>query len=54
MLVVGGVLYIWGKEKEIHTKNTGWWFEKYARQIGFIFPNFGVENKENMSNHHLE
>ena len=27
-------------------------FEKYARQIGEIFPNFRGENKKNISNHH--
>ena len=27
--------------------------EKYARQIGFIFPNFRGENKKSLSCHHL-
>ena len=35
---------------------TGWWlnqpFEKYARQIGFIFPNFRGEHKNMFENHH--
>ena len=36
----------------------GWWFftnpsEKYARQIGFIFPNFRVKMKTYLSCHHL-
>ena len=28
-------------------------FEKYARQNGFIFPNFRGENKKYLSCHHL-
>jgi len=32
------------------TNKTGWWldhpFEKYARQNGFIFPNFRGENQK--------
>ena len=28
-------------------------FEKYARQIGFIFPKFRGENKKYLSCHHL-
>ena len=28
-------------------------FEKYARQNGFIFPNFRAENKKYLSCHHL-
>ena len=36
----------------------GWWlnhpFEKYARQNGFIFPNFRGENSKNIWNHHLD
>ena len=29
-------------------------FEKYARQIGFIFPNFRGKNKTDLSCHRLE
>ncbi len=44
-----------GKYIYIHNLVGGWTnpSEKYARQIGFIFPNFRGENKKYLSCHHL-
>ena len=42
--------------KIVRTISSGWWLnqpEKYARQIGFIFPKVRVEHKKYEQNHHL-
>ena len=47
----------WSQKKSCKDLSSWWFFshpfEKYARQNGFIFPNFRGENKKSLSCHHL-